>query len=83
MKRQLLLLPIILIILPSIVSAVYSPPSERVPAGGMWNPGIPGGIPERTVVCQTLNPTGDSTDRTAEINNAIDNCGYNEKSCNR
>jgi hypothetical protein len=41
--------------------------------------GIPGGIPNRTTICTTLNPTGktDSTDST-NINNAIASCGANQ-----
>jgi len=60
------------------VYAEWTPPADRVPSGGMWNPGISGGIPNRTTIYTTLSETGDSTDRTAAINTAISNAGNNE-----
>jgi hypothetical protein len=60
------------------VYAEWTPPADRVPAGGMWSPGIPGGIPNRTIIYSTLSPTGDSTDRTSDIQNALNACGTNE-----
>ena len=37
-----------------------------------WNPGIPGGVPQRTTICATLSPTG-AGDDTA-INTALASC---------
>ncbi len=44
-------------------------PDERVTA---WQPGVPGGIPERTEVCVTLSPSGG--DDTDELQEALDSC---------
>jgi len=60
------------------VYAEWTPPSSRVPAGGMCRPGIPGGIPDRTTISATLSPTGDSTNRTSDINSALSAAGTNE-----
>lgn len=49
-------------------------PSDRVTT---WNPGIPGGVPERTTVCATIPAAtfgDDATDATAAIQEAIDAC---------
>lgn len=49
-------------------------PAERATE---WNPGIPGGIPERTTVCATLSAStygNGSTDATSAIQAAINNC---------
>ncbi len=56
----------------------WAPPATRVPASGLWTPGILGGIPSRTSIYTTLSPTGDSTDRTSTINTALTNAGANE-----
>ena len=51
------------------------PPDRRVTWEG--NVGIPGGIPERTTICATIdaNTYGDGvTDATAAIQDALDNC---------
>ncbi|MCP4262756.1 MAG: hypothetical protein GY774_35405 [Planctomycetes bacterium] len=75
MKKLLLLL----FFFPSICLAEWSPPAARIPAGGDWsNAGIPGGIPTRVTICTTLSETGDSTDRTTAIQNALDGCGTDE-----
>ncbi len=42
------------------------------------NVGVEGGIPERTTICATLSETGDTTDRTSEIQSALDSCGSDE-----
>jgi hypothetical protein len=41
-----------------------------------WNPGVrgAGGIPTRTTVCSTLNPRGETSDDTAQIQAAINAC---------
>ncbi len=44
-------------------------PDERVT---VWQPGVPGGIPERTEVCVTLSPSGG--DDTDELQEALDSC---------
>ncbi|HWA75720.1 MAG TPA: hypothetical protein VG937_25465 [Polyangiaceae bacterium] len=41
-----------------------------------WAPGIPGGVPKRTTICQTLSPTGNA-DNVA-INQALKNCPANQ-----
>src|SRR4051794_10410892 len=41
-----------------------------------WAPGIPGGIPKRTTICQTLSPSGKADD--AAINDAIQKCPDNQ-----
>jgi hypothetical protein len=49
-------------------------PSSRLT---VWEPGIPGGIPNRTTICATLNAAtygNGSTDATSAIQNAINNC---------
>jgi hypothetical protein len=49
------------------------PSSRRM----VWNPGIPGGIPQRTTICATANAASygnDSTDATAYLQGLIDNC---------
>jgi hypothetical protein len=38
------------------------------------NAGVPGGIPNRTTVCATVNPLGGGQDDYANIQNAINNC---------
>ena len=47
-----------------------------------WNPGLNavGGIPNRTTVCSTVNPSGDTTGATdrAAINSAITACGTDQ-----
>jgi len=50
---------------------LYSLPPERVT---IWNPGLKavGGIPNRTTVYRTINPSGG--DDTAAIQNALDTC---------
>lgn len=59
----------------SLWAAEYSIPSGRRPATGTWeNSGIPGGIPTRETIYTTIASTGDSTDRTAEIETALSNC---------
>jgi hypothetical protein len=42
----------------------------------LWNPGLNavGGIPNRTVIYQTLSPRGGSLDDTAAMQTALDNC---------
>ena len=42
----------------------------------VWNPGIPGGIPNRTRIYTTLSPSGG--DDTAAIQNALNNCPFDE-----
>jgi len=54
-------------------SSDIMPPERRT----TWNPGIPGGIPSRTVVCRTLNASAfgnGASDATAAIQAAIDAC---------
>jgi len=49
------------------------PPERRT----TWNPGIPGGIPDRTTVCATVDATSygsGAMDATAGIQTAIDAC---------
>lgn len=41
-----------------------------------WNPGVPGGVPQRTTVCATLSATGKGDD--AAINAALASCPDNE-----
>lgn len=48
-------------------------PSDRTTT---WNPGIPGGIPNRTTICSTLSPSG--VDDTNAINNALASCPANQ-----
>ncbi len=46
-----------------------------------WNPGIPGGVPSRTVVCRTLTASAygnGASDATAAIQAAIDACPIGE-----
>jgi hypothetical protein len=43
----------------------------------IWNPGIPGGVPNRTVVCKTLSPAGGADD-SAAIQAAINACPANQ-----
>lgn len=63
----------------SLSAAEYSIPSSRLPATGTWQgAGIPGGIPVRNTIYTTINTTGDSTDRTAEIEAAIGACPNGE-----
>jgi len=59
---------------PTSVGASANPGSNLLPADRrtVWNPGIPGGIPNRTTVCATLRaPSGDAT---AAIQSALDAC---------
>lgn len=59
--------------------AEYSIPSGRLPATGTWAAaGISGGIPTRETIYTTINTTGDSTDRTAEIESALADCPNGE-----
>ena len=50
---------------------------DRLPPGGKWDPGIPGGIPKRTTICVTIE-TGTQGDDTLAIQSAIDNCPTNQ-----
>jgi len=52
--------------------------SEFLPADRLvdWDPGIPGGIPERSVICATLFPSGG--DDSVAIQNAINTCPVNQ-----
>jgi pectate lyase-like protein len=43
----------------------------------VWNPGIPGGVPNRTAVCKTLSPSGGADDSVA-IQAAINACPANQ-----
>lgn len=50
-------------------------PSDTIPASGTWQAaGVSGGIPARETIHATISSTGDSTDRTSEINAAIAAC---------
>ena len=68
-RRWLLLLPAILLCLPTLSQAQSGiiDPSRRVDWTGA---GIPGGVPNRTTICATLNPGATA----AQINNAIAAC---------
>jgi hypothetical protein len=49
-------------------------PADRLTA---WNPGVSGGVPNRTTVCATVNAStygNGSTDATAGIQAAVDSC---------
>lgn len=60
-------------------AAEYSIPSSRLPTAGTWEAaGIPGGIPVRNTIYTTISTTGDSTDRTAEIEAALSACPNGE-----
>lgn len=60
-------------------AAEYSIPSGRTPATGTWSgAGIPGGIPVNNTIYTTITTTGDSTDRTAEIEAALSACPNGE-----
>ena len=67
-RKKLLLFSFILLCLSTPAHAQTDPidPSRRID----WNPGIPGGIPNRTTVCSTLNPGATVT----QINSAISSC---------
>ncbi len=67
-SRQFLLFSLILLCLTTVSYAQTDPiHSSRKIA---WNPGIPGGIPNRTTICATLNPGATA----AQINSALANC---------
>jgi len=53
--------------------ATYDPPSERLPASGLWNPGLIGGIPSHSYSNVTCSgATGDdSSDDTSAIQTCI------------
>lgn len=55
----------------SSASAAYSLPADRS-VNWQGNVGVLGGIPNRSTICATLNPSG--TDDTAAIQIAINNC---------
>jgi hypothetical protein len=42
----------------------------------VWNPGIPGGVPSRTIICSNLAPSGG--DDTNAIQTALNNCPINQ-----
>lgn len=58
-------------------SAFYALPSDR---STLWQPGVTynGGIPNRTTIYTTITSTGDSTDRRATIQSALDSCPANQ-----
>jgi len=67
--------------------AEYSIPSGRTPATGTWAAaGVPGSnatsvpsyVTDRSTIYTTINTTGDSTDRTAEIEAALSACPNGE-----
>jgi hypothetical protein len=78
MKRLLL----VIITLLSIGSAQFSfaqiiPDDRRI----TWNPGIPGGIPNRTTIFKTIDATAygnGTTDATDVIQNAVNDCPVNQ-----
>lgn len=59
----------------SAFGAEYEIPSTRLPGSGTWAAaGVPGGIPTRSTIYTTITSTGDTTDRTTEINTALADC---------
>ena len=65
-RKKLLLFSLALLCLPTYSSAQIIDPSRTI----TWNPGIPGGIPNRTTICATFNPGATA----AQINKAIATC---------
>lgn len=66
---------LILLLLPSIAIADFSLPSTRV-VTWQGNVGVKDGIPtDRTQCGSTITSTGDTTDRTTTIQNALNACG--------
>jgi hypothetical protein len=60
-----------------LLAADVLPPERRT----TWNPGIPGGVPNRTTVCATLDAAdygNGAQDATAAIQAAIDACPDNQ-----
>ena len=49
-------------------------PAGRMPPGGTWYAGVPGGIPNRTTIYKTLSPTNTS----ADISAACQSCPSNQ-----
>lgn len=68
--------------------AEFSIPSSRLPATGTWasagvpnvdfGEAVPNYVTGRTTIHTTISTTGDSTDRTSEINAAIASCPSNQ-----
>lgn len=76
MKRVLLVVFIVcLISVNSAYAAVID--SDRLPSSGKWSPGIPGGIPNRTTICATIETTTQGDD-TSAIQSAINSCGTDQ-----
>lgn len=81
-KRYLLNLAIILVSLATLGRAAAEPasPDEIIPVDRKidWSyAGIPGGIPERTTICATIDNAvygNGTTDATAAIQDALNNC---------
>ncbi len=65
-RKTLLLLSLVLLCLPTYSQAQIIDPSRTI----IWDPGIPGGIPNRTTICATFNPGATA----AQINKAIAAC---------
>lgn len=73
---------------PTAVAANAAPPALTGSVAGIpaerrvdWRPGIPGGIPARTTICNTVDAArfGDGkTDATAAIQAAIDKCALDQ-----
>jgi hypothetical protein len=61
------------------VQQIQTPSTAIIPANRIttWNPGLQalGGIPNRTTICTTINPTGSGDDAT--IQNAVNTCADN------
>ncbi len=49
-------------------------PASRMPPGGVWHAGVPGGIPNRTVIYKTLTPANTA----ADISAACQSCPSNQ-----
>src|SRR5439155_3485190 len=65
-RKTLLLFSLILLCLPTYSRAQIIDPSRTI----TWDPGIPGGFPNRTTICATFNPGATA----AQINKAIATC---------
>src|SRR5207247_11224233 len=65
-RKTLLLFSLVLLCLPTYSRAQIIDPSRTI----IWDPGITGGIQNRTTICTTFNPGAPAT----QINKAIAAC---------